>query len=84
MKTRIRQLSNDKWIVEAKEWNSFKWYGIYICNSSETKLPIMIWMGVTGNIVKVNKGGLHYPLCWHDTKEQATNAENVVKAIWGK
>jgi hypothetical protein len=81
-KVRIRQLLNDKWIVEKRKL--FWWIAVRIDTTTTTKagaearvfnLPLLVYEPVGGN---------NYPLAWHDSRSEAVETWKTVKSLAGE
>lgn len=73
VKVRLRQLFNDKWIVEVKHWWS-GWVAVYLERKFNAR-------GAT--VSRQPVGSDDYILTWHNTRAEALITFNNVKALYG-
>lgn len=81
MKTRVRQLANDKWVCELKRW----WHGWRVVYFMELTTQFSMRNGHSAkSLCTEAPGSDHYPTMWKSSEWAARMVEDEILAYFGK
>ncbi len=83
MKTRIRQMPNDRWVLEGRRWYHLRWHGVYVDESMNVKAASWAGKDFVPVVRCVAPGSLLYTLSWHADEHLAKRALKYVLSISG-